>query len=70
MTLSPQQLRILQRLANGEKRAVIASEMNLALGTVNDYIDRIYKRLDAHTPAQALSTYLRLRGQQPDLALH
>lgn len=61
------QLEILQRLANGDKRAVIASDLGIAPDTLNQYCKRLYARLGAHTAAQALAVYLRQR--HPTLAL-
>jgi DNA-binding NarL/FixJ family response regulator len=67
MHLSPRQLQILERIAEGKKRTVIAAELGLSLGTVNDYTDRLFKRLDCHTGAEALAKYLRLKHSQLQL---
>lgn len=67
MNLSPQQKRILEGIAAGKKRETIAAEMGLSVHTVNDYVKRIYNRLDCHTGAEALSKYILQR--EPELNL-
>lgn len=62
-----QQLEILRRLADGEKRDSIAASLGIERGTLNTYCQRLYARLGAHTAAQALANYLRSR--QPELPL-
>jgi DNA-binding NarL/FixJ family response regulator len=61
------QREILERLARGDKRDTIASDLKIARGTLDTYVSRLYIRLDAHTPAQALNNFIRL--QHPKLAL-
>lgn len=61
------QLEILERMAQGEKREAIASDLGISMGTMNQYCSRLYLRLAVHTPAQALFKFLRLRN--PELSL-
>lgn len=65
--ISGRQLEILRRLANGEKRDVIAVELGISVNTFDTYRNRLYRRLGAHTAAQALANFLRSR--QPELSL-
>lgn len=67
VNLSPQQKKILEGIAAGKKRATIAVEMDISVHTVNDYVKRIYARLDCHTGAEAFAKYLLAR--EPELNL-
>ena len=64
MTISPRQEQLLRLIAAGKKRTDIAQEMQISMGTVNDYADRLFKRLDAHTGAEALFKYLQKKNSQ------
>lgn len=61
------QLEILRRLSHGEKQSAIAADLGIAIGTLDCYRNRLYRRLGARNAAQALANYLRSR--QPELPL-
>lgn len=61
------QLEILQLLAAGHERKEICERLDLHRATVNNYIDRLYKRLGASSPAQALALYLKQKHPRLDL---
>lgn len=68
--LTPQQLEVAWRLANGLTNSEIAADMELATGTVSSYVSEIYRKLgvtghsDARRQATALLEFLGL-DQKP-----
>ena len=67
MRKGKRQRQILEMLADGKERKEIAAALKLNPGTVNTYIDRLYARLGATSPASALKKFLLL--EQPRLKL-
>ncbi len=59
--LTPRQLEVLERVANGEKRDSIAASLKIHRGTVDSHLMSIFHRLDAHSAPEALAKYFRLR---------
>jgi DNA-binding NarL/FixJ family response regulator len=57
--LSPREREILQRLCNGENYKTIAGSINLSGNTVRSHIKNIYKKLHAHSRAEAVSTAIK-----------
>jgi len=64
-TLSPQEERILELLADGMTNGGIASELGLAEKTVKNYVSHIYMKLNVQRRSQAarLATERRFRRQ-------
>ena len=61
------QRQILKLLAEGKERKEIAATLKLNPGTVNTYIDRLYHRFGASSPASALAEFIR--QAHPELKL-
>jgi len=59
--LTPQELRLLKLLAQGYSYGRAASELNISLNTVRDYIRSIYDKLHVHSKSEAVSKALRNR---------
>ncbi len=59
--LTPQELRLLKLLAQGYSYARAASELNISLNTVRDYIRSIYDKLHVHSKSEAVGKALRNR---------
>jgi DNA-binding NarL/FixJ family response regulator len=57
--LAPREREVLKRLANGCPYKEIAATMNLSIGTVRTYIERIYEKLHVHSRTEAVVKYLR-----------
>lgn len=53
--LTPRELGVLLRLADGENTMQIAAELEISPETVRTYVARILVKLDAHTRAQAVA---------------
>ncbi len=62
--LSPRELELVQHVFDGKKLAAVASEMNLALGTVKTYTERIHRKLEVRDQRElalaVFRAYLRL----------
>lgn len=56
--LSPQEFRVLELIARGEKNAAIARSLNLSTFTVSNYVRRIYQKLQVHSRASAVATLM------------
>jgi PAS domain S-box-containing protein len=52
--LTDRELEILRSLAHGETTARIASELNISRTTVNNHVQHILRKLDAHTRLEAI----------------
>ena len=65
-TLSPQEDRILELIADGLTNAEIAGKLSLAEKTIKNYVSQIYSKLSVERRSQAarLATERRLRKQQ------
>ena len=61
-SLAPREQEVLKLLADGCPYKQIASAMNVSLGTVRTYIERIYEKLHVHSRTEAVVQYL---GQGP-----
>ena len=57
--LSPQQIRLLELLAEGHTYQSAADNMGLALNTVRDYVGKIYERLHVHSKTAAVRRAIR-----------
>jgi len=53
-TLSARELEVLQALSKGHTYKQIAADLNISLGTVRTYIQRIYEKLHVHSHAEAV----------------
>ncbi|MGE3857810.1 MAG: response regulator [Dehalococcoidia bacterium] len=65
-TLSPQEDRILEMIADGMTNGEIASKLQLAEKTIKNYVSQIYAKLNVERRSQAsrLATERRLRKEQ------
>jgi DNA-binding CsgD family transcriptional regulator len=52
---------ILQLLADGKDRKEICELLTMSRGTLDTHIGRIYAKLGARKPGQAIAEYLRLK---------
>ncbi len=59
--LTPQEVRLLQLLAEGYSYRGIADRLNISINTVRDYIRSIYEKLHVHSKSEAVSKALRSR---------
>lgn len=57
--LSARELEVLQALSKGHTYKQIAAELNISLGTVRTYIQRIYEKLHVHSHAEAVMKLAR-----------
>lgn len=57
--LSPRELQILRRLAEGDSYKAIAQRFGIKVQTVNDHIKNLYRKLEVHSRAHAAARYLR-----------
>jgi DNA-binding NarL/FixJ family response regulator len=57
--LSGRELEVLQALSKGHTYKQIATDLNISLGTVRTYIQRIYEKLHVHSHAEAVMKYAR-----------
>ena len=57
--LSPREQEVLDFLAKGYLYKEIAEQLNISYGTVHTYIERIFKKLQVRSRAQAVAKYLR-----------
>ncbi|MGF1669174.1 MAG: response regulator transcription factor, partial [Balneolaceae bacterium] len=57
--LTSRESEILQRLCNGENYKIIAESIHLSGHTVRSHIKNIYKKLHAHSRAEAVSKALK-----------
>jgi len=57
-TLSAREQEVLNFLAKGYLYKEIAEQLNIAYGTVHTYIERIFKKLQVRSRAQAVAKYL------------
>ncbi|MEI6076845.1 MAG: response regulator transcription factor [Verrucomicrobiota bacterium] len=58
-TLSTRELEVLQALSQGHTYKQIAADLNISLGTVRTYIQRIYEKLHVHSHAEAVMKFAR-----------
>jgi PAS domain S-box-containing protein len=59
--LSRREIDVLKMLAGGEKTAAIASKLFISPTTVNNHVQSIFKKLDAHTRLEAVRRAEKLR---------
>jgi DNA-binding NarL/FixJ family response regulator len=57
-SLAPREREVLKLLADGCPYKNIASAMNVSLGTVRTYIERVYEKLHVHSRTEAVVKYL------------
>ncbi len=56
-SLSPRELEVLKLLSTGCPYKQIADQMNVSLGTVRSYVQRIYEKLHVHSRTEAVLKY-------------
>jgi len=59
--LTPQEVRLLQILAEGYSYQAIADRLKISINTVRVYIRSIYDKLHVHSKSEAVSKALRSR---------
>jgi DNA-binding NarL/FixJ family response regulator len=57
--LTPQELRLLQLLADGHSYKAAAARLDISVNTVRTYIRTVYDKLHVHTKSEAVSKALR-----------
>ena len=57
--LSAREMEVLQALSKGHTYKQIAGDLNISLGTVRTYIQRIYEKLHVHSNAEAVMKFAR-----------
>ena len=57
--LSSREMEVLQALSKGHTYKQIASDLDISLGTVRTYIQRIYEKLHVHSHAEAVMKFAR-----------
>lgn len=57
--LSARELEVLQALSKGHTYKQIAADLDISLGTVRTYIQRIYEKLHVHSHAEAVMKFAR-----------
>jgi DNA-binding NarL/FixJ family response regulator len=58
-SLTPQELRLLQLLADGHSYQAAAERLAISLNTVRSYIRNVYEKLHVHSKSEAVSKALR-----------
>jgi len=58
-TLTPQELRVLQLLADGYSYQAAAERLSISLNTVRSYVRNVYDKLHVHSKSEAVSKALR-----------
>ncbi|MBL7766857.1 MAG: response regulator transcription factor [Chitinophagaceae bacterium] len=58
-TLSPRELEVLHKLADGKSYKMIADDLNISYGTVNNHIKKIYEKLQVHSLGEAVAYALK-----------
>jgi DNA-binding CsgD family transcriptional regulator len=59
--LTPQELRLLDLLAEGYSYQGAAARMNVSINTVRNYVRNVYEKLQVSTRSEAVSKALRGR---------
>jgi DNA-binding NarL/FixJ family response regulator len=57
--LTPQELRLLQLLADGHSYQAAAERLSISLNTVRSYVRNVYDKLHVHSKSEAVSKALR-----------
>src|SRR5262249_35878249 len=57
--LTPQELRLLQLLADGHSYQAASEQLEISVNTVRSYIRNIYEKLHVHSKSEAVSKALR-----------
>ena len=67
LDISPQERKVVQGILSGQKLTVLADEMNVGLGTVKTYCQRVYHKLRISTHCElALAVLAAHRAASPD----
>ena len=56
--LTPRESEVLNYLMKGFTYKEVALEMDISVSTVNDFIKKVYKKMDVHSKSELLSLYL------------
>src|SRR5262249_41100243 len=59
--LTPQELRLLQVLADGHSYQAAAGRLDISANTVRSYVRNVYDKLHVHSKSEAVSKALRYR---------
>jgi DNA-binding NarL/FixJ family response regulator len=63
--LTPRELEVLRLVARGLSNREIAVALTIGEGTVKYHVKNVLRKLQARSRAQAVSRYMRLRGERP-----
>ena len=58
-TLTPQELSLLQRLAEGQSYQAAGDGLGISVNTVRSYVRNVYEKLHVHSKSEAVSKALR-----------
>jgi len=64
-SLTAREREILELLSRGFSYKMMAAELNLAMGTIQTYISRIYRKLHVHCRLEAVLKYVAVTGLSP-----
>lgn len=68
-SLTAREREILELLSRGRSYKMMAAELDLAMGTIQTYISRIYRKLEVHNRIGAVLKYLAVTGMNPGAIL-
>jgi len=68
-SLTAREREILELLSRGLSYKMAAAELNLAMGTIQTYIGRIYRKLHVHCRLEAVLKYVAVSGLSPNTFL-
>ncbi|HEV8543441.1 MAG TPA: response regulator transcription factor [Verrucomicrobiae bacterium] len=58
-SLSPREIDVLEKIANGRRIKEAASDLNVSVTTVQSYLRRIFEKLQVNSQAEAVAKFLR-----------
>jgi LuxR family transcriptional regulator, maltose regulon positive regulatory protein len=58
--LTPRELEVLRRTANGFTNAAVASELGVSVHAVKFHLASVFRKLNVHNRTEAAAMYLRL----------
>lgn len=64
-SLAPRELEVLELLATGLTLKEIANTLNLSFHTIREYTERIYRKFQVHSRAQAVAKLREAEKRQP-----
>jgi DNA-binding NarL/FixJ family response regulator len=65
--ITPRERQILELLSRGLSYKMMASDLNLSMGTIQTHISRIYKKLHVNCRTEAVLKYVDAAGPRPNI---